>query len=181
MPLFGKGAGGAAAGSSEKGAGRATPFIEWDEKKKKFSVNDEGARYLSSFDGKIAVTIVAGRYRSGKSFLMNQLLGGNGGFSVGHTVESHTKGIWIASGAGGGVEAKTVTGETVPMIFMDSEGLGATDKVRQDARMGCAMLIQVTFVTSLFSSSLLTSSLFVCRTSNMTRPSFRWRLCSAPH
>lgn len=57
---------------------------------------------------------------------MNQLVGDAAGFSVGHTVESHTKGIWLCSEA---VEAMTATGEVVQMLFMDSEGLGATDKV----------------------------------------------------
>ena len=73
-----------------------------------------------------AVVIVAGRYRSGKSFLMNQLLGDRAGFSVGHTIASHTKGIWLCSEA---VPATTPSGEKVSMLFMDSEGLGATDKV----------------------------------------------------
>jgi Guanylate-binding protein, N-terminal domain len=118
MPLFGS--------KGVSASKKALPFIEWDEKKGKFAVNADGAKYLSSFEGKIAVTIVAGRYRSGKSFLMNQLLGGSGGFSVGHTVESHTKGIWLSGEA---VEARTSSGESVPMLFMDSEGLGATDKV----------------------------------------------------
>ena len=75
-----------------------------------------------------AVTIVAGRYRSGKSFLMNQLLGDRAGFSVGHTIASHTKGIWLCHEA---VPAVTASGEKLSMLFMDSEGLGATDKVRR--------------------------------------------------
>lgn len=72
-----------------------------------------------------AIVIVAGRYRSGKSFLMNQLVGDAGGFAVGHTVESKTKGIWLCREA---VEATTTGGEPVSMLFMDSEGLGASDK-----------------------------------------------------
>jgi hypothetical protein len=121
------------------------PFIEWSESAHKFIVNEDGARYLSSFEHKIAVAIVAGRYRSGKSFLMNQLVGDAGGFSVGHTIESKTKGIWLCREA---VEAETPSGERVSMLFMDSEGLGATDKnVKHDttifslAALLCSTLI----------------------------------------
>ena len=70
--------------------------------------------------------IVTGRYRSGKSLLMNQLVGDAGGFSVGHTVQSHTQGIWLLDQA---VSGTTASGEPVRVLFMDSEGLGANDKV----------------------------------------------------
>lgn len=56
---------------------------------------------------------------------MNQLVGDAGGFAVGHTVESKTKGIWLCREA---VTATTAAGERVSMLFMDSEGLGASDK-----------------------------------------------------
>lgn len=85
-----------------------------------------------------AVTIVAGRYRSGKSFLMNQLVGDAAGFSVGHTVASHTKGIWLCSAA---VPSHTASGEPITQLFMDSEGLGATDKVRPAAASRCYLLL----------------------------------------
>jgi Guanylate-binding protein, N-terminal domain len=77
-----------------------------------------------------AIVIIAGKYRTGKSFLMNQLSGLASGFSVGHTVESHTRGIWIGSS---GVVGRTAEGEEVDIVFMDSEGLGATEKVRRAA------------------------------------------------
>ena len=89
---------------------------------------------LAAHDAPLAVVAVAGRYRSGKSFLLSQLCGGgaaSAAFSVGHTVESHTRGIWMASSM---VPARTAAGERVDVLFLDSEGLGATDKVR--ARQG---------------------------------------------
>lgn len=103
------------------------PFVTWDDARRQWVVAPAAAEYLGKIDRKIAVVIVAGRYRSGKSFLMNQLAGESGGFSVGHTVESHTKGIWLASRT---VRGHTDEGEEVDILFMDSEGLGATDKVR---------------------------------------------------
>ena len=78
-----------------------------------------------------AIVVITGRYRSGKSFLMNQLVVSDGseGFSVGHTVESHTKGIWLSTET---IAATTAGGEAIDVVFMDSEGLGATDKVRSE-------------------------------------------------
>jgi hypothetical protein len=34
-------------------ASHALPFIEWDERKHKFAVNEDAAEYLARFDGKI--------------------------------------------------------------------------------------------------------------------------------
>lgn len=75
--------------------------------------------------GLAAIVIAAGRYRSGKSFLMGQLCPG-AAFAVGHTIESHTKGIWLC---GEPVQTVTTGGEEIDVLFMDSEGLGASDKV----------------------------------------------------
>jgi hypothetical protein len=52
-----------------------------------------------------ASLLLAGKYRTGKSFLLNKLLqaqasaaaGGTSGFEVGPTVEACTKGIWLWS------------------------------------------------------------------------------------
>lgn len=103
------------------------PFVVWDERSNTFTINEDAARYLSQFDSPISVVIVAGRYRSGKSFLCNQLVGDAAGFSVGHTIASHTKGIWLAGEA---IQAHNSDGKPVTLLIMDSEGLGATDKVR---------------------------------------------------
>ena len=114
------------------------PLIEWDERRQRWSVGEEAASVLAAHDAPLAVVAVAGRYRSGKSFLLSQLCGGGGGgggaaaaFGVGHTVESHTRGIWMASSM---VPARTAGGDAVDVLFLDSEGLGATDKVRGAAR-----------------------------------------------
>ena len=66
-------------------AGRAVPFIELAGDK--FVVTDEGRQFLSNVQGPISTVAVVGKYRTGKSFLMNRILLDRGdGFTVGPTV-----------------------------------------------------------------------------------------------
>ena len=103
----------------------AAPLIVYQEDGT-YQVHDDGAALLSQLTRKIAVIVVAGTYRTGKSFLLNQLTGQKGTFSVGHTVESHTRGIWVCAP---GLVGTTAEGEECDIVFMDSEGLASTDKV----------------------------------------------------
>ena len=75
---------------------------------------------------------VIGPYRSGKSFLLNKLSAQESreaGFAVGHKVESCTKGIWLRT--------KPVLlpadeqGESLTVLYLDVEGMGATDSTAQ--------------------------------------------------
>lgn len=65
--------------------------------------------------------VVIGPYRSGKSFLLNQLLNVScdGGFGVGHTRNTQTKGVWIWS------DPKSISsqfGWNVSVLYVDTEG-----------------------------------------------------------
>lgn len=62
---------------------------------------------------------VAGLYRTGKSYLLNQLLGEKVGFDVGGTVNACTKGIWLWG------QPKTLE-DGLNVVFLDTEGLGST-------------------------------------------------------
>lgn len=45
---------------------------------------------------KLAIIAVVGKYRTGKSFILNRvLLGTTKGFEVGPTINACTKGLWI--------------------------------------------------------------------------------------
>lgn len=57
-----------------------------------FKINDEAMEFFSSCEKPVVVLAVAGRYREGKSYLANYLLGEQKGFALGSTLESETKG-----------------------------------------------------------------------------------------
>lgn len=62
----------------------------------KFVVNSQALDYLSSLDKPLSVISVSGAYRTGKSYLLNEiLLQKKKAFSVGSTMNAHTKGMWV--------------------------------------------------------------------------------------
>ena len=65
-----------------------------------FKVHDEAVKVLSAIKNPIAVVAIAGRYRCGKSFLINQLLEKPGAFNVGDTTNACTKVSTVARRCG---------------------------------------------------------------------------------
>lgn len=94
---------------------------------------------------KLAVVSIVGKYRTGKSFFVNRVLLNQkkGGFQVGPTIHSCTKGLWLWK--------KTIqspTHEDMDIIVMDTEGFGGMDEsANHDSRI--------------FLFSLLLSSYFI--------------------
>jgi len=65
-------------------------------------------------------------YRTGKSYLLNRvLLDQHSGFKVGSTINACTKGLWIWNKP---IIGKSETGETMDILVVDTEGLGALDE-----------------------------------------------------
>ncbi|XP_060058286.1 guanylate-binding protein 1-like [Erinaceus europaeus] len=84
-------------------------------------VNPEALKILSANTQPLVVVAIVGLYRTGKSYLMNKLAGKNKGFSLGSTVQSHTKGIWMWC----------VPHPKKPnhsLVLLDTEGLGDIEK-----------------------------------------------------
>ena len=73
--------------------GGAIPFITTLDDGS-YHVHDEAVKLLETLDGPIATVAVAGLWRTGKSYLLNQLTGNTSqgaGFNVGATVNACTK------------------------------------------------------------------------------------------
>ena len=122
--------------NESKGQGRPIPFVYIDESSEgektdeqgdglsgNFTVNEEAIEALRKISGPIAVVAIAGLYRTGKSYLVNRIVGQQSGFQVGPTVEACTRGIWMWSEP---VEGTTMQGEKISVVVIDTEGLGGT-------------------------------------------------------
>ena len=62
---------------------------------KKLELIAENVRHLHYITSSVAVVAVVGKFHSGKSFLLNQLMGKSDAFSIGPTVHPQTMGIWM--------------------------------------------------------------------------------------
>eukprot|EP00698_Gefionella_okellyi_P018020 TRINITY_DN5367_c0_g1_i1.p1 TRINITY_DN5367_c0_g1~~TRINITY_DN5367_c0_g1_i1.p1 ORF type:complete len:837 (-),score=236.76 TRINITY_DN5367_c0_g1_i1:20-2530(-) len=122
---------------------KAIPFIQFN--KGAWSINPEGAQVLRGVTGKVAVIAVAGMYRTGKSYVLNRLMGKQHGFDIGPSIQPCTRGIWIW---GKPLDHQLPSGERISVILLDTEGLGSLQESEtHDVRV--------------FSLALLLSSLFI--------------------
>lgn len=98
-----------------------------------FEIVQETADFLTrELEGGIAVCSIVGKYRTGKSFLLNRLLNLNehNGFNVSASVNACTKGLWIWS------KPVYIPKDNLNIIFMDTEGLDSVDRNSDtDARL----------------------------------------------
>ncbi len=60
-----------------------------------FIVNPAAKQFLNGVKGPISVIAIAGKYRGGKSFIINNLIGRPGCFVVGSETTACTQGLWI--------------------------------------------------------------------------------------
>ncbi len=63
-----------------------------------FQLVPEALEALKSETRPVTVVTIAGQYRTGKSYLLNRLLGKTNAFSVGGTSDAMTKGFWMWKG-----------------------------------------------------------------------------------
>ncbi|XP_028638193.1 guanylate-binding protein 6-like [Grammomys surdaster] len=85
------------------------------------SVNRKAIEILDKISQPVVVVAIVGLYRTGKSYLMNCLAGQNHGFSLGSTVQSETKGIWMWC-VPHPIKPKHI------LVLLDTEGLGDVEK-----------------------------------------------------
>ncbi|XP_051712232.2 guanylate-binding protein 5 [Oryctolagus cuniculus] len=125
----------------------AEPVCLIENTSEQFMVNEEAVQILLAVTQPMVVVAIVGLYRTGKSYLMNKLAGKKQGFSVGSTVQSHTKGIWMWC-----VPHPEKPEHT--LVLLDTEGLADVEKVDNKND------------TQIFALAILVSSVFVYNTMN---------------
>jgi len=140
-------------GASQGGAGPQLNFdvqdgypvqlVQADPRTGKFKLNDEVAAELVGYEGNISFVTIAGKYRTGKSFILNKLLNlSHEGFHVDPTTDACTQGIWMWN--------KPVYNErdNTFIFFLDTEGSNSVEKsATHDAKIfALAMLMSSYFI-----------------------------------
>lgn len=82
-------------------------------------VNEDAIAVLQAIDRPIAIVAACGPLHSGKSFLMNQLMGRTSGFALGPTTEPQTRGLWMWN--------TPIETQDHSIVFLDTEGLFASN------------------------------------------------------
>ncbi|KAL8530426.1 hypothetical protein ACS0TY_007457 [Phlomoides rotata] len=105
---------------------QAFPIIEPDPGHTKLRLSREGLEAIEKITTPIAAVAVIGPYRSGKSFLLNQLLSLScyEGFGVGHMRDTKTKGIWVW----GTPLELDIDGVKTSVFYLDTEGFESIGK-----------------------------------------------------
>ena len=150
-------------------SGKAIPLClpndcVWDKKSKTYTIkqiernslviNEEAVKILEGITNPICVIVVVGPYRSGKSYLLNQLIPSKESvFELGHTMVSKTKGIWMWDTP---FQHTLKSGKKVTIILLDTEGVDAIESgTRGD--------------TQVFTLSVLLSSLLVYNSTQVSK------------
>ena len=144
---------------------KAIPLVLFE--KDKFIIPKEAKQLLNQSSYKhIGIISLVGKYRTGKSFLLNRVLlkkQKNSGFGVGPTFRPCTKGIWIWSEPL--FISNTQSKAPFPCFLIDTEGLGAyIEEINHDTKIFLiAILISSLFIYNSFGAideiSLTTLSL----------------------
>ena len=110
----------------------------------KCTITEEAIEMLSKIESNLAVISIAGIYRSGKSYLLNRLLGRQDGFEIGPNISSCTKGIWIWG------DTIKLNNKNTEVLIIDTEGLASAFEDRNE---------NIDII--IFCLSVLLSSLFI--------------------
>jgi hypothetical protein len=121
----------AAAPRGRPASGQPLQLICYNDETGLIEVGQEAIRALKAVKGPVGVVAVCGRARTGKSYILNQLLGEAAGFTVAASYRPCTKGLWLWSAP---VQRVGPDGSPYHLILLDSEGIDAYDQVRGRAR-----------------------------------------------
>ena len=132
----------------------AVPFVVFENNK--FIITNKAKILLNQKKFKnIGIISLVGKYRTGKSFLLNRVLlnsKSNTGFNVGPTFKPCTKGIWIWSEPLMIKNVNSINNKEFPCFMIDTEGLGAYDEeINHDSKIFLiAILISSLFIFNSF-------------------------------
>jgi hypothetical protein len=109
----------------------AIPFIVSDDKHR-WIVTDEAHQALDSVRAPLAVISIVGVYRSGKSFLLNNVSGSHRAFSVGSSIKPCTQGIMML------IVPPCPENNNTTLLLLDTEGMSSTERdVQFDTLLFC--------------------------------------------
>uniref|UniRef100_A0A383VGT1 GB1/RHD3-type G domain-containing protein n=1 Tax=Tetradesmus obliquus TaxID=3088 RepID=A0A383VGT1_TETOB len=126
------------------GAPAPLQLISIDSATGRVSCGEEALACLRSIKTPIGVVSVCGRARTGKSYILNQLLGQSTGFQLAHSHRPCTKGLWIWSKP---FRRVGPDGNEYHLVLLDSEGIDAYDQRAQD---GVQLLSLAVLLSSMF-------------------------------
>lgn len=110
----------------------------------KLVLRQEALKLLKSIEKKpLSVLTACGPARSGKSYILSQILGSSGAFKLGHTFEAQTYGIWMGT--------HYLDFGDFAMILLDTEGTDAVGAKSDDD-------ISILLLATLLSSCLIYNS-----------------------
>ena len=131
-----------------KSPSKAIPFILYRDGK--FIIHEQAKKIICEKSNEsIGIISLVGKYRTGKSFLLNRVilnLENNSGFEVAHSIKPCTKGIWLWSEPL--IIENNHSKTPFPCFLIDTEGLEAYDE-------------EVNHDSKIFLISVLISSLFI--------------------
>ncbi|XP_053376565.1 guanylate-binding protein 5-like [Mercenaria mercenaria] len=102
----------------------------------KLTIKEDVLTQIEAIKEALNIVAIAGVCRTGKSYLMNRIAGRKKGFSVGNTVKSHTKGIWVLC-----MKHPTQTGQVLALL--DTAGLSDAESTRSgnDIQIFCLTVL----------------------------------------
>ena len=116
------------------------PLVRHDQESKSIVVDKEAVKFLNHITKPVAVLGICGPYRTGKSYFLSQVLGGDD-FKVSHSRDPCTKGIWIST--------NVLEFDDHTLILLDTEGIGAAQASESSSKEEVtSILILVTLLSS---------------------------------
>lgn len=109
----------------------------------RYTTDEDTLAWIAEHSRPFAIVACAGKYRTGKSFLLNRLARASpgSGFGVGDSVQACTKGLWV-------YKQFFDTGRGHDLLFVDTEGIDSLDvDDAHDAKIfTLALLLSTSFI-----------------------------------